>query len=80
MYAELLQNRLSDEDPKVIRRLKVIVKESHRLSRMINNVLNFAKWENGKVFIKLDAVIVDTIIYDVLSKFDLKTSVRKIYK
>jgi signal transduction histidine kinase len=78
MYAELLQNRLADDDPKIIRRLEVIVKESHRLSRMINNVLNFAKWEKGKVFIKLDELVIDTTISEVLAKFDLSFNKKNI--
>ncbi|EDM26652.1 sensor histidine kinase [Lentisphaera araneosa HTCC2155] len=78
MYAELLQNRLDDEDPKVMKRLNVIITESHRLSRMINNVLNFAKWEKGKIFIKTDEVIPDQICTDTLSKFDLAFHKKKL--
>ncbi|WDE97617.1 HAMP domain-containing sensor histidine kinase [Lentisphaera profundi] len=71
MYAELLEFQLSDDDPKVTKRLNVIIKESHRLSRMINNVLNFAKQENDSVFIKTEEIVLDPLLQEVLNKFDL---------
>jgi signal transduction histidine kinase len=43
LYADLLENSLSDEDEKARSYLGVISSESGRLSRLIGNVLTFAK-------------------------------------
>lgn len=43
LYAELLENKLTEEQPRAKRNLQVIVDESQRLSRLINNILTFAR-------------------------------------
>lgn len=62
LYAELLENDLFDEDDKVHRRLSVIIAESQRLTRLINNILTFSKNQRGsldvhKAWISLDEVV-----------------------
>ena len=48
MYAELLQsNRITDAG-KISRYLSIIVDETQRLTRLINNILDFGKLEQGK--------------------------------
>jgi signal transduction histidine kinase len=48
MYAELLaENRIDDEQKKK-RYLQVIVSESQRLTRLVNNVLDFSRLEQGR--------------------------------
>lgn len=47
MYAELLEDRMSDDDPSVRNYLSVVVSESNRLSRLISNVLTFGKEQKG---------------------------------
>jgi signal transduction histidine kinase len=49
LYAELLQDRLEDEDEKTQSHLSVIVAESHRLSRLIGNVLTFGRRQRGQL-------------------------------
>lgn len=49
MYAELLENRLSDGDEKAAQYLSVITSESQRLSRLIGNVLMFARKQRDKL-------------------------------
>ncbi|MFA6243375.1 MAG: HAMP domain-containing sensor histidine kinase, partial [Candidatus Hydrogenedentales bacterium] len=51
MYAEVLEDDLSGADESVRQRLKVIVSESQRLSRMIGNVLTFSR--NERQLLKL---------------------------
>ena len=48
MYAELLQSRRVIDAEKTEHYLSVIVEETHRLTRLINNVLDFGKLEQGK--------------------------------
>ncbi len=48
MYAELLQSKRIQDPAKQSRYLGVIVGESQRLTRLINNVLDFGKLEQGK--------------------------------
>jgi signal transduction histidine kinase len=47
MYAELLENRMPEEDPSARNYLSVVVSESNRLSRLISNVLTFGKEQKG---------------------------------
>ena len=47
MYAELLQSKRIKDAGKIERYLSVIVSESQRLTRLINNVLDFGKLEQG---------------------------------
>ncbi len=49
MYAELLEQSLPDGDQKATQHLGVIVSESQRLSRLIGNVLTFARKQNDKL-------------------------------
>jgi signal transduction histidine kinase len=48
MYAELLEEELHDDDSKAPEYLGVIVSESRRLSRLIGNVLSFAKQQGQR--------------------------------
>jgi len=48
MYAELLQSKRITDPGKTDHYLSVMVTETHRLTRLINNVLNFGKLEQGK--------------------------------
>jgi signal transduction histidine kinase len=81
MYAELLEKRLSNEDSKTKKHLGIIISESNRLSRLINNVLSFAKGKkNG---IKFNPVLIapDKVILRTLDSFmySLKTKNIKVF-
>ena len=52
MYAELLQERIESGDEEARRHLDVIVGESQRLSRLINNVLTFARGQRRKLTLR----------------------------
>jgi signal transduction histidine kinase len=49
MYAELLEQGIPDGDTRAARHLDIIVSESQRLSRLIGNVLTFARKQNDKL-------------------------------
>ncbi|MCF8075906.1 MAG: HAMP domain-containing histidine kinase [Desulfotignum sp.] len=62
MSAELLlSGRVSDEKKKA-RYLSVMVSESERLTRLINNVLDFGKLEQGRKRYRLESVVVDRFL------------------
>lgn len=69
MYAELLEQRLEDGDEKTRQQLGVVVSESQRLSRLINNVLTFARQQRKKLNLHLSAASVDDVVRAVLEHF-----------
>ena len=79
LYAELLgenpQKDNSEEGNKFRRYLDVITTESHRLSRLIANVLNFARSKKDRMVLRREVGQVDEIIKSALNMFapSLKT-------
>jgi signal transduction histidine kinase len=73
LYAELLGENQREDDSEEAgqfrRYLKVITSESHRLSRLIANVLNFARSKKDRMVLRLEAGHVDTIIKAALNMF-----------
>ncbi|HJN11912.1 MAG TPA: HAMP domain-containing sensor histidine kinase [Pirellulaceae bacterium] len=74
MYAELLEHDLQqlspDEAAQLRPRLGVIVSESRRLSRLIGNVLMFARQERQPVALERKAGRIDTAIRAVIQQFE----------
>ncbi len=62
MYAELLQEHLGGEDQRASRHLEVVVSESQRLSRLIDNVLTFSRHQRGTLKLRKLPGVVDEII------------------
>lgn len=75
MYAELLEKRIASEDIKTKKHLNIIISESGRLGRLINNVLSFAKDQKNGVNFNPILVVPDKIIEHTLDsfKYSLKT-------
>jgi signal transduction histidine kinase len=69
MYAELLQRRVDPEDGRAQDHLEVIVSESQRLSRLIGNVLTFARQRRDAVVLRPAPACLDTTVEEVLSAF-----------
>ncbi len=69
MYAELLEDELFDADPKSERYLGVIVHESQRLSRLIGNILTFARGQRKKLSLVMGAGSVDEVVREVLESY-----------
>ncbi len=74
MYAELLENDLEDatDDRATSLRgqLKVIVEESQRLSRLIGNVLTFAKGQRDRLSLRFRQAVIDEVITTVIQHFE----------
>lgn len=74
MYAELLDSDLEEarDDQTEAQRghLKVIVEESQRLSRLIANVLTFARKQRDQMTLHVRPAIVDEVIATVIQRFD----------
>jgi signal transduction histidine kinase len=78
MYAELLEGRIDQTDTKSRDYLGVVAGESRRLSRLINNVLTFAKQQrNGNTPRKASGVV-DDVIESVVENFRLSLDVKGI--
>ena len=69
MYAELLENRIPEDDPSAVSYLSVVVSESNRLSRLITNVLTFGKEQKGNLPFQPVEVEPDGIIARVCETF-----------
>jgi signal transduction histidine kinase len=69
MYAELLEDHMATDDAVGQERLRVVVSESQRLSRLITNILTFARGERGGLTVHPAPGCVDDIVRDVLAQF-----------
>lgn len=69
MYAEMLEDQLEDHEPDAQGKIKVIVSETQRLSRLINNVLSFARHQRNKLTLHRSMHCVDDIILNVMHQF-----------
>jgi signal transduction histidine kinase len=69
MYAELLAQRMEDTDDKAAQQLDVIVSQSQRLSRLISNVLTFARQQRNKLTLRAAPGCVDDVIHATLDNF-----------
>jgi len=72
MYAELLgEGRVADPE-KQQHYLDVIVNESRRLTRLVNNVLDFSRLEQGRKKYHLEAVDAHALLRDVLDTQEMR--------
>jgi signal transduction histidine kinase len=69
MYAELLEDHIAVDDALGQQRLGVVVSESQRLSRLITNILTFARGERGRLTVHPAPGNVDDVVRDVLAQF-----------
>ncbi len=68
LYAELLEDELEEDDP-ATKRVGIIISESQRLARLIDNVLVFAKVRRGTHRVEAVAMCVDDAVSRVLEQF-----------
>ncbi len=69
MYAELLEDSVDDDDDSA-RRARVIVAESQRLGRLIENVLAFARHQRGVLSVTPARVDVDEAVRGAVATFE----------
>ena len=73
MYAELLEQDLDElgpaESDKPVGRLRIIVSESQRLSRLIGNVLTFSRQQRRTLTLRPVAASVDAVVQQVIEQF-----------
>jgi signal transduction histidine kinase len=66
MYAELLgEGRVADKDKKK-KYLRVIIDESRRLTRLVNNVLDFSRLEQGRKSYSFEELDLNMLMMDLL--------------
>lgn len=69
MYAEILQEELYDEDDVHLRYVSVIARESQRLSRLIANILTFARKQRERLSITKQRGVIDLIIQETVEQY-----------
>jgi len=69
MHAELLEQAIPEDDEKSRRKVGIIVSEAERLSRLIANVLTFARARRGKLKLHASEGVPDRVIAKVLAHF-----------
>ncbi|MCU0242549.1 MAG: HAMP domain-containing histidine kinase [Vicinamibacteria bacterium] len=62
LYAELLEERLDDDDEVARRQLAVVIAEGQRLGRLIDNVLTFGRHQRGALRLRSAPGAVDAIV------------------
>jgi len=72
MYAELLLSRRVEDKNKIQTYLSTIVNESGRLTRLINNVLDFGKLEQGKKAYHLATFEMDQLLDQVIQAHSIR--------
>jgi signal transduction histidine kinase len=78
LYAEMLNDAIDEEDPRLSSRLEIILSESQRLTRMITNILTFSKKGRSTLTLHKTGVIIDEVVTGVLDQFRLSLKKRNI--
>lgn len=69
LYAELLEGNLDEDDERSRHRAEVIIAESQRLTRLINNILTFSKQRRDRVESHRAEIALDGLVSDVMEQF-----------
>jgi len=72
MYAELLLSKRIKDENKIQTYLSVIVNESGRLTRLINNVLDFGKLEQGKKTYQMSNFELDQFLLQIIEAHSIR--------
>ncbi len=77
MFAEALNMGKDTLDSKQTKYLNIIVKESEKLKRLINNILEFSRKENDKLSYKLEKSNLTEIVKSTLKEMDYFLEINK---
>jgi two-component system phosphate regulon sensor histidine kinase PhoR len=72
MFAETLEMKRVKTEKKKYEYYRTIVQESERLSRLVNNLLNFSRMEAGKRNYSLQTVSLNTVVSKVFGFYSLQ--------
>jgi len=78
MFAEALNMGKDSLDSKQVKYINIIVKESEKLKRIINNILEFSKKENDKLSYKLEKSNLTKIVKSTLKEMDYFLEINKV--
>jgi signal transduction histidine kinase len=70
LYGELLQQHLPEEEERAARYAEVVVAECRRLSRLIGNILTFARKSRKRLVLRPKPGVVDETITAVIAAFE----------
>jgi signal transduction histidine kinase len=77
MFAEALHMEKNKLDARQKKYTHIIVKESEKLKRTINNILEFSKKENNKLTFKLEKLNLTNIVNETLKEMDYFLEINK---
>ncbi len=77
MFAEAMNMSKDNLDSKQKKYTTIIVKESEKLNRMINNILEFSRKENNKLSYKLDRLNLTDIVNSTLNEMNYFLEISK---
>ena len=69
MYTETLEMGRIKSDEKRFSYYKIISQETERLSRLINNILNFSRIESGKKTYKMETIDINQVVENILDSY-----------
>jgi signal transduction histidine kinase len=69
LYADLLAERIPEDDEQARGHIGIVIAESRRLGRLIGNILTFARQQKARLTLHPAAGTVDAIIADTLENF-----------
>jgi len=78
MYAELLEESLQGSGEQMTQRIGVVVSESQRLTRLINNVLTLGRKQKGTLQLRHRVGVVDEVVSGVINHFNLAMTQKNI--
>ena len=76
LYGELLEEHAEDDDQ--LRRARVIVAETQRLGRLIDNVLAFTRHQRGTLVAAADRIDIEAAVREAVAKFEPALEARSI--
>ena len=70
LYAELLDSELDEDDERAHKRLSVVIAESQRLTRLINNILAFSRKRQSKLEVRKEWIDIEKVVGAVIEQFE----------
>lgn len=77
-FVETLENGAIDNPPMAHRFLKIIMMETERLTRLINDILSISKLESGQDEVSIERLRLDKMAYDVADMLSIHASEKEV--
>lgn len=77
-YSEMLLDYYGDDKEKREKYLNTMIKETERMSRLVDDVLQLSKLQSGMVKIKEEIFDLESLVYEILDIFELQIAEKNI--